>query len=72
MTTRRTDSRASSRADKRSHLDMVQQTRDVARAALDGYGQPTMSLAELRAAMDRHLSGGSLSDVIVKQRQESR
>ncbi len=37
--------------------------------ALKKYGEPTMTLAELRAALDKELKGISLSEFIIKDRE---
>ncbi len=56
-------------------LNSKQHLKEVARAtkmvdeALKKYGEPTMTLAELRAALDRELQGISLSELIIKDRQ---
>ena len=41
----------------------------MAHEALKHYGEPTMTLAELGAAMDKELKGISLSDLIIKDRE---
>lgn len=45
---------------------------ELARRVLSHYGEPTMSLAELRAALDQRLGGVSLSELIIKDREASR
>ena len=37
--------------------------------ALERYGEPTMTLTELRALVGRQLKGVSLSDLIIQERQ---
>ena len=51
------------------HLRKVAAATKMAKQALEHYGEPTMTLAELRAALDKQLKGISLSDLIVKERE---
>lgn len=39
--------------------------------AFEKYGEPTISLAELREMMDRELDGESLSDFLIKDRRKN-
>ena len=59
-----------------SELDSKQTRAKVAKAtklvqdALAQYGEPTMSLEELRQELNKQLKGISLSDLIVEKRQK--
>lgn len=53
----------------KKHLKAVAQATKMAHEALKHYGEPTMTLAELRVAMDKELKGISLSELIIKERQ---
>ena len=56
--------------DSKPYVDKVARARLRALKALEHYGEPTMSLEELRAAVDRALPPGfSLSEFIIKERQ---
>ena len=64
------------REDKMSELDSKRNLAKVARAtklarkALGKYGEPTISLAELRQGLNKQLKGISLSDLIKEERQK--
>lgn len=53
----------------KKHLKEVARGRKLAYEAIKKYGEPTMTLAELRAALDKELKGISLSDLIIEDRQ---
>ena len=53
----------------KQHLKEVAKARKMVAQALGHYGEPTMTLVELRAAMDKELKGISLSELIIKERQ---
>ena len=55
--------------DSKQHLKAVAKATKMVDRALKKYGNPTMTLAELRAALDQELPGVSLSDLIIKDRQ---
>ncbi len=55
--------------DSKQHLKAVAKATKMVDQALKKYGEPTMTLAELRAALDRELRGISLSELIIKERQ---
>ena len=57
--------------DSKRQLNKVAKARKMVDKALRKYGEPTMSLAELRAALDRELQGVSLSELIIKDREAS-
>lgn len=57
------------RLDSKPYTDKVRRATEMADAALDRYGQPTMSLAELRATLDRQLGSVSLTELIIKERE---
>ncbi len=51
------------------HLKAVARATKMVDRALKQYGEPTMTLAELRAALDQELQGVSLSELIIKDRE---
>lgn len=53
----------------KKHLKAVTKATKMAHEALKHYGEPTMTLAELRVVMDKELKGISLSDLIIEARQ---
>ena len=55
--------------DSKHNLRKVAKANKLAKQALERYGEPTMTLAQLRAALDEQLKGISLSDLIVKERE---
>ena len=55
--------------DSKQHLKAVAKATKMVDQALKKYGEPTMTLAELRAALGRELEGISLSELIIKERQ---
>jgi len=55
--------------DSKHNLRKVAAATKLAKQALERYGEPTMTLAELRAVLDQQLKGISLSDLIVKERE---
>ena len=57
------------RLDSKPYTDKVRRATEMAEATLDRYGQPTLSLAELRATLDRQLRGTSLTELIIKERE---
>ena len=60
---------AMNKLNSKQHLKAVAKARKMADEALKKYGEPTMTLAELRAALGRQLKGMSLSGLIIKDRQ---
>ncbi len=57
------------RLNSKAYLAMFRDTRAAADKALERYGEPQMSLAELRRALDERLGNFSLGDWIVKERE---
>jgi hypothetical protein len=55
--------------DPTQYADAVKKAREAADRALRRYGEPTMSLTELRAAVDTELKAISLSKVILRERR---
>jgi len=53
----------------KSHIDKVKKTGKVADIALDRYGEPTLSLFQLRTALDRQLRGTSLANTVIRDRE---
>ena len=58
-----------SELDSKRTLAKVARATKLAHKALEKYGEPTMTLAELRAALDQELQGVSLSELIIKDRE---
>jgi len=50
---------------------MIEETSALADKALEEYGQPAMTLTELRQAITERLRGVSLSDWLIQERQVS-
>lgn len=50
-------------------VDEVRRTEAMVINSLKKYGEPTMSLEELREVLSRELKGISLSDLIIKERK---
>jgi hypothetical protein len=57
------------RLDSKPYADKVKEARRLADKALKRYEEPTMSLDELRATLDREFPGVSLSELIVNGRE---
>ncbi|HAL47777.1 MAG: hypothetical protein FI707_09235 [SAR202 cluster bacterium] len=56
--------------DTKKYLDKFKRTGELADRALSRYGEPTMSLEELRAALDRELPPGfSLTEFVLRERE---
>lgn len=55
--------------DVEPYTDMVKRAGQVAARALKRYGEPTLSLAELRTRLEKELKGVSLSELILKERE---
>jgi hypothetical protein len=53
--------------DSKPYADKVKKASEAADRALRRYGEPRMSLAELRAALDKELSS-SLTELVLKER----
>ncbi len=62
--------RRMSELDSKRTLAKVARATKLAHKALAQYGEPTMSLEELRAILSRKLEGISLSDLIIQERQQ--
>ena len=56
--------------DSKRSLNKVARATKLLDKALDQYGEPKISLAELREALDEQLKGISLSEFIVQERQK--
>ena len=59
-----------SELDSKRNLDKVARATKLAKKALEKYGEPTMTLEELREKLDKQLKGISLSDLIIEERQK--
>ena len=55
--------------DSKPYLNKVAKAGKLADKVLRHHGSPKMSLAELRAALDRELKDLSLSEYLIKQRE---
>ena len=55
--------------DSKQHLKAVAKATKMVDQALEKYGEPKMTLAELRAALAKELPEISLSELIIKERQ---
>lgn len=53
----------------KANTKKVEAATKLAVQALQHYGEPTMTLAELRAVLNKQLKGISLSDLIIKERE---
>lgn len=71
MTTKHKEGRASPihKLDSRVYADKVRKAGELADKALRRYGEPTMSLAELRTVIAKRLHGVSLGELIIKERK---
>ena len=59
-----------SELNSKRNLGKVARATKLAKKALEKYGEPTMSLAELRETLDEQLKGISLSDLIIEEREK--
>lgn len=57
------------RLDSKACSAMFKRTRDAADKALERYGEPDLSLAEIRRILAQRLPGLSLSDWIIEERE---
>ena len=57
-----------SKLDSKSCTKKVETATRLALQALERYGEPTMTLKELRALVGQQLKGVSLSDLIIQER----
>lgn len=55
--------------DTKANTEKVKRTTELAKESLRHYGEPSMSLAELRDVLDRKLGELSLSELITKERE---
>ncbi|MBI4303232.1 MAG: hypothetical protein HY665_02690 [Chloroflexi bacterium] len=71
MTTKDKAGKVSSvhKLDSKAYAEKVRLAGRLADKALQRYGEPTMSLADLRVVVGRKLRGASLSDLIIKERE---
>ncbi len=71
MATRRQGSptRPKYRIDSKPYSELVKQTRAAAYGALSQYGEPSVSLADLRKEVDQQLGAESLSEWIMRERK---
>ena len=58
--------------DSKKCADRVKNATELAVQALQRYGEPTMSLEDLRATLDQELEGMSLSELILIERDSER
>jgi len=71
MTTKHKEVRAGAvhKLDSRVYADRVRKAGELADKALRHYGEPTMSLSELRTMIAKRLHGVSLGELIIKERK---
>ena len=71
MTTRHKDEKMNPTRtlDSKACTDKVRKAGELAHRALRHYGEPTVSLAELRATLSQQLHGVSLSELIINERE---
>ncbi len=55
--------------DSRPYAERVNRAREAADRLLKRYGEPTMSVSELRARLARELKAISLTELILKERE---
>ena len=55
--------------DAKPYADKVRKARKLADRSLSCYGEPSMSLDQLRATVDNQLGGSSLTELILKERE---
>ncbi len=55
--------------DSDPYADMLKKARERTARVLRRYGEPAISLAELRTRLDTELRGRSLSELILKERE---
>jgi hypothetical protein len=58
--------------DSKKCADRVKNATELAVQVLQRYGEPTMSLKDLRATLDQELEGISLSELILIERDSER
>lgn len=56
--------------DSKPYLDSAARMRRLVDKALGRYGEPTLSLEQLRATLDRQLGKISLSQLVLQEREE--
>ena len=72
MATRKRKAKAGTHPlDAEPYRTMIKNATEAADRALARYGEPTMSLEELRAALDAQLGDVSLAEEVIKNRKES-
>ena len=71
MTTKHKEGRTNPiyKLDSGAYADKVRKAGELADKALRNYGEPTMSLAELRTMIAKRLHGVSLVELVIKERK---
>ena len=59
-----------SKLDSKANMNKVAKATTLAHKALERYGEPTMTLEELRVIVSEELKGISLSELIIQERQQ--
>ena len=59
-----------SKLDSKANMNKVAKTTKLAHKALERYGEPTMTLEQLRAVVSEELKGISLSELVIQERQQ--
>ena len=72
MATRKRKAKAGTHPlDQEPYMSMTRRAKETALRALARYGEPAVSLAELRAALDAWLGDVSLADEVIRNRKAS-
>ena len=59
-----------SKLDSKANMNKVAKANKLADKALERYGEPTMTLEQLRAVVSEELKGISLSELVIQERQQ--
>ena len=59
-----------SKLDSKANMNKVAKATKLAYKALERYGEPTMTLEQLRAVVSEELKGISLSELVIQERQQ--
>ena len=59
-----------SKLDSKANMNKVAKATKLAHEALERYGEPTMTLEQLRAVVSEELKGISLSELVIQERQQ--
>ena len=59
-----------SKLDSKANMNKVAKATKLAHKALERYGEPPMTLEQLRAVVSEELKGISLSELVIQERQQ--